>query len=398
MDENNVNMNKNTKKGLMIGGIVVVLLLLIGMLTYFLMPVKPKKVFTIAIERVYESSKENSQVTNTLGGKYTIETDIHSDKTNEEKILEIINNLKISMNYGMDTKDKKMHISLNSDYKDKELLNASIDIQDSNAYVFLQDIYSKQLLVPIEGMDEMFKTFEKANEYEVILKHVKNALDKSLKEEYFSKKNTTITLNGKSTKVIDNQLILNEKNVKEITSVLSDELNNEEFIKSFSTLTDYSEEETKELLMDLKNEEIDLEDGTLIVSIYTKGLQNKFVGLSIHDESDTISILKNKETNYSYEIKVEDKNYKGGVDIKVKDNNINLKVSFDIEGISGSITMDFVENKNISLPKTDTNNTISIENLNESEAMEILNNLQNKEGIVELVQTITSLNSIGFNF
>lgn len=398
MDENNVNMNKNTKKGLMIGGIVVVLLLLIGMLTYFLMPVKPKKVFTIAIERVYESSKENSQVTNTLGGKYTIETDIHSDKTNEEKILEIINNLKISMNYGMDTKDKKMHISLNSDYKDKELLNASIDIQDSNAYVFLQDIYSKQLLVPIEGMDEMFKTFEKANEYEVILKHVKNALDKSLKEEYFSKKNTTITLNGKSTKVIDNQLILNEKNVKEITSVLSDELNNEEFIKSFSTLTDYSEEETKELLMDLKNEEIDLEDGTLIVSIYTKGLQNKFVGLSIHDESDTISILKNKETNYSYEIKVEDKNYKGGVDIKVKDNNINLKVSFDIEGISGSITMDFVENQNISLPKIDTNNTISIENLNESEAMEILNNLQNKEGIVELVQTITSLNSIGFNF
>ncbi len=398
MDENNVNMKKNTKKGLMIGGIVVVLLLLIGMLTYFLMPVKPKKVFTIAIERVYESSKENSQVTNTLGGKYTIETDIHSDKTNEEKILEIINNLKISMNYGMDTKDKKMHISLNSDYKDKELLNASIDIQDSNAYVFLQDIYSKQLLVPIEGMDEMFKTFEKANEYEVILKHVKNALDKSLKEEYFSKKNTTITLNGKSTKVIDNQLILNEKNVKEITSVLSDELNNEEFIQSFSNLMDYSEEETKELLMDLKNEEINLEDGTLIISIYTKGLQNKFVGLSIHDESDTISILKNTKTNYSYEIKMDGKNYKGNIDIKIKDNNINLKVSFDIEGISGSITMDFVENKNISLPEIDTNNTISIENLNESEAMEILNNLQNKEGIVELVQTITSLNSIGFNF
>lgn len=161
---------------------------------------------------------------------------------------------------------------------------------------------------------------------------------------------------------------------------------------------DYSEEETKEMLIDLKNEEIDFEDETLIVSIYTKGLQNKFVGLSIHDKNDTISILKNTETNYSYEIKVEDKDYKGNIEAKIKDNDINLKVSFDIEGISGSITMDFVENKKVSLPEVDTNNVISVENLSENEAMEILNNLQNKEGIVELIQALTSLNSIGFNF
>lgn len=188
MDGNNANMKKNAKKGLIIGGIVVVLLLLVGTLTYFLMPVKPKKVFTTAIEKVYEASKENSNINNTLGGKYTFTTDIHSQKENEEKILEIINNLKISMDYGMDAKDKKMHIALDSDYKDKELLKATIDVKEQNAYVFLQDIYNKNLLVPIEGMDEIFKMLEKLNEYEIILKHVKNALDKSLKEEYFSKK------------------------------------------------------------------------------------------------------------------------------------------------------------------------------------------------------------------
>lgn len=398
MDEKNANIKNNTKKGLIIGGIVLVLFLLIGTLTYFLMPVKPQKVFTTAIEKVYAASKENSLDTSTLGGKFTIATDIHSNKEEEEKILEIINSLKISMDYKMDTKNKKMHIALDSDYKDKELLNASMDIEDNKAYVFLQDIYSKNLLVPVEGLEEMFTTMEKAKEYEVILKHVKKALDKALKEEYFSKESTTITLNGKSVKVTDNQLILNEKNVKEIANVLSDELNNEEFIESFSKLTDYSKEETKEMLENLKNNGIDLEDGTLTISIYTKGLQNQFAGISIHDESDVISILKNTETNYSYEIKIEDKNYKGDIELKVKNNDVNMQVSFDIEGIHGSISMDFIENKNINLPEVDKNNTIAIENLSESEAMEILNNLQTKESITELMQALSSLKAIGLNF
>lgn len=77
MDENNANVKKNKKKGLIIGGIVVVLLLLAGTLTYFLMPVKPKKVFTTAIQEVYEASKSNFN--GIFGGKYTISTDIHSD-------------------------------------------------------------------------------------------------------------------------------------------------------------------------------------------------------------------------------------------------------------------------------------------------------------------------------
>lgn len=395
MDENNANVKKNKKKGLIIGGIVVVLLLLVGTLTYFLMPVKPKKVFTTAIQEVYEASKSNFN--GIFGGKYTFVTDIHSQKENEEKILEIINNLKISMDYGMDAKSKKMHITLDGDYKDKELLQATIDVQESNAYVFLQDIYSKNLLVPIEGMDEIFKMLEKMNEYEVILKHVKNALDKSLKEEYFSKENATITLNGKSVKVTENKLILDEKNQKELAYSLSDELNNEEFIESFSRISEMDKEEVKEMLKDMK-ENVELEDGTLYVSIYTKGINNEFAGIEFKDNKDTISILKNTETNYSYEIKVDDKNYKGDVDIKIKDKDVNMKVSFDIEGISGSVTMNFVENKKVSLPEIDTTNAIPVENLSESEAMEILNNLQNKEGIIELMQTITSLSSIGFNF
>lgn len=395
MDENNANMKKNKKKGLIIGGIVVILLLLAGTLTYFLMPVKPKKVFTTAIQEVYEASKSNFN--GIFGGKYTISTDIHSDNKEIEKILEIVNKLNISMDMGVDTKSKKMHINLDSNYNNKELLKASIDVLNNNAYVFLNDIYNKNLLVPMEGMDEMFSLMENVKDYEIILKYFKDAFNKSLKDEYFTKENKNITLNGKSVKVTENKLILDEKNQKELAYALSDELNNEEFIESFSHISDMDKEEVKEMLKEMK-ENVELEDGTLYVSIYTKGINNEFVGIEFKDNKDTISILKNTKTNYSYEIKVEDKDYKGDIEAIIKDNDVNLKMSFDIEGISGSITMDFVENKKVSLPEIDTTNVIPVENLSESEAMEILNNLQNKESIVELMQTISSLSSIGFNF
>lgn len=395
MDENNANMKKNKKKGIIIGGIVVVLLLLIGTLTYFLMPIKPKKVFTTAIQEVYEASKSNFN--NLFGGKYTFSTDIHSDNKEIEKILEIVNRLNISMDMGVDAKNKKMHIDLDSNYNNKELLKASMDVLDNNAYVFLNDVYNKNLLVPIEEMDEMFSLMENLKDYEIVLKHFKNALNESLKDEYFTKENKNITLNGKSVKVTENKLILDEKNQKELAYALSDELNNEEFIESFSRISDMDKEEVKEMLQEMK-ENVELEDGILYVSIYTKGINNEFAGIEFKDNKDTISILRNTKTNYSYEIKVEDKDYKGDIEAIIKDNDMNLKVSFDIEGISGSVKMDFVENKKVSLPEIDTKNAISIENLSESEAMEILNNLQNKEGIVELIQTITSINSIGFNF
>lgn len=383
------NVKKNTKKGVLIGGILILILLLIGIVTYLLLSVKPKKVFTTAIDKVYNLSKENNQDTEKVSGKFTITTDIHSDEVEVEKILEIVNKLNISMDMGVDAKSKKMHMALDSLYNNKELINASIDILDSNAYVYLNDIYDKSLLVPIEGMDEMFSLMENVKDYEIVLKQFKNALDKALKDEYFTKDNTTITLNGKKVKVIENKLTLNEKNIKEIASILSEELNNDEFIESFSRISATTKEEVKEMLNEMK-QEISLEDGTLFVSIYTKGIKNEFAGISIKDNKDVISLLKNTDTNYSYEIKIENENYKGDIEVKTKGKDGHLKISFDIEKIHGSVTFDFVNNKEVNLPNVDTSNAISIENLSETDSMNILNNLQKKEGIVEIIQAFTS--------
>ena len=395
MDELNMEKQKQ-QKGLLMGGLLVVILLIIGTVaSYFLTP-KPKKVFTTAIESIYSLSKENNKNAETLGGTFTLSTDLHSDQKEQEKILEILNNLNIKIDYKLDTNAKKMQMVLNSHYKDKELLDASMNIENDKAYVFLKDIYSKYLLVPSEGIEEIFKTFENTKDYEVALKHLKNAFEKALKDKYFSKENTTISLNGKNVKVVKNNLVLDEKNLKEIAKVLGEELDNNEFVESCSRITKTTEEEIRKRLKELKDN-IDIEE-TLTVSIYTKGMQNKFAGISFQDDNDTISIFKNTETNYSYEIKANRQNYKGDMEIKVNNKDKSIKLSFDIEGIKGSVTFNFVSNENINFNEINTNNVISTEDLSNQEAMKILNNLQKKEGIVEFIEAITSLYSSNFSF
>ncbi len=238
MNENNVNV-KNKNKGALIGVSVgaIAFLFLIGLLLfYFFIFNKPKQVFTTALDKVYALAKENSQNASRMSGNVKIKTDLHSNDANTEKILDVLNHITINMDYNMDAKMKKMHMVLDTKYKEKELLDASVDILNNNLYVYLQDVYSKYLFVPAEGIEEMFATMEKEKDYEIVLKYFKNALEKSLKEKYFKKENTILSINGENVNVINNQLILNEENLKEIKNTLSEELNKEEFIKIFSNI------------------------------------------------------------------------------------------------------------------------------------------------------------------
>lgn len=393
MDENNVKENKNTKKGILIGAVLIVLLVIGAIVAYYFTPVKPKKVFTIMLDKVYEASKSTQKELNSMVGKMTLKTDIHSNEASIENILGILNDLDIRYEYGMDFKEKRMHVLLDTFYKEKELLNATIQFQDENAYVNLKDIYDKTLQVPMEDLDKVFSMVNQ-NDYDIILKQVKNALEQSLKEKYFSKENTNITLEDKSVKVTKNSLLLNEKNLSEILNTLEQELNNDEFIESFARVTNLSREDVKDML-----EEIDSSDETLenplTISIYTKG--QGFKGIEVTDGIDSFRLLKVTDTEYTYEIKIDGNTYEGNLELQMKENDIHLKISFAINEINGSITFDFGYTENGKLPEFDTSNVISADSLTEEEQMAIMENLQKKEGIALLMQTILNSNMLNIS-
>lgn len=391
--------NKKTKqKGLIIGGILFLVVLLLGMIIFTLVSVKPKKIFTTSIDKVYSYVKENNNTIETTSGKFTFTTDLHSKNTQEEKILDIVNNLILSIHYAVDIDNKKINMDLDSQYKNKELLKANLFVENENAYVFLNDLYSKYIQVPIEGFDEAFATMKNKDDYEIVLKHLKEALNKALKDDYFQKENTTLAIQGKNIKVTENKLILNEKNTKEIASILSVELNNDEFIKSVSKITTNSEEKIKERLNSLQDENKNLNSKNFTISIYTKGFQNEFMGIEFKDEHDAITILKEKKENYSYLLKTNNETYKGNVEIKTNKKDIYLKISLDTKEINGSITFDFVNDETPNIPNIDTSNAILIDSLKDTDSIDILNNLQKNEGVVEFIQSIASLYSANLNF
>lgn len=394
MDENNLNAKKFTKKGILLGGIILIALLIIGAVaTYYFTPIKPKKVFSTALDKVYEASISNQQELDSLIGKMTLKTDLHSNDESIENILKILNDMDIRYEYGMNFKEKRMHVLLDTYYKEKKLLNATFHFQENNAYIYLKDIYDKTLQVPMEGLDEILSMVNQ-KDYDIILTHLRNALDKTLKEKYFTKENATLTLNGKSIKVIKNNLLLNKENLSEILDVLKQELNNDEFLESIAHITSQNKDIVKEWLEKINIEDVTFEK-TITVSIYTKG--HDFKGMEITDGTDTFSLLKDTDTKYTYEIKIDGNAYKGNLELQNNGNDINLKISLDINEINGSFTIDFGYIENGKLPGLDTSNVVSADNLTEEEQMVIMENLQKKEGIALLMQTILNSSMLDFS-
>lgn len=345
------------KKGIIVGVILIVLLLIMG-ITFLLMPVKPKKVFETAINSMTTLSKKDLKENVNI----SLNTNIHSNDKDIEKVLELVNNIKMNINYNVDFNNKKMDMVMDSTYQDKELINLSMNVDNNLAYVYLKDVYDKYIEMPFEN-NEVFNM----EDYEIVLKELNSALNKSLKEEYFKKVNTSIIVNDKSVKVIDNQLVLNNTNIKEIATNLNNELNNDAFRKSFSKLFGLTEEEVKTLFTELQNANLE-EDVT--ISIYTKG--KELVGIGIKSNNEVITIIKNSDTS--------------------------LKINLDIEEINGTINVDVKESNKVNISDVDKNNVIKIDDISNEDGLKIMTNLQKKEGVALLIKTLSSSYSSMLNF
>ncbi len=372
---------EKNKKGIIL--VAIIILLIIAGLFYLFLPTKPKSVFTTAINKVSNMSfDKNDKV---LGANVSMDTDIHSNNKNQEKIFNIINDLDISYNFLMDSDKKQAHISLDTKYEDKNLLGATMDLKDEKAYLFLKDLYSKNLIIPMDGIEAIYNLSNK-EDYKIIVNQISKALEKSLKDKYFSKESSKLELDGKKVKVDKYILKINNENIKEIAQVLSDELNNDEFIDAFARVVKYSSDEVKEALEEMKGEDVSLDDD-IFVSIYLKG--KKYIGFEIADSKEKLAIYKETNTKYLYDITLNKKSYKGNIEINGVKKNFDIKVTFDIEGINGSVTMKVKDLENINFPEIDTKNSVELDSLSQKDQISIYENLEKNEGLISLIENFS---------
>lgn len=378
----------NRKKIYIIGCIILVVLVFsISRYYYISTRSKSREVFISTIDKIFEKIALQDNLSS-ISGNIGIKSDFYSDDESIGNMLDIVNNLDANIKYEVDYNTNKLNIISSTRYNQDELININSYIENKELYINLMDIYDKTIVIPIKKYNNYISALFNQNEIKTVAKYLNKAINNSLKDEYFIKKNTNISINGNDTKVTKNTLTLNSTNLNKIINDIKMELsNNDEFLNSLSQILNQTTEEIKSKIESINN---NLEE-IVTISLYTK--KNDVIGFEIVKTSNarlTLLILKNSENDYSCEIKDSINSYKGNLEIKKSDNSIKFKISSDGK-INGTINIDINYEKNKYINELIKNEIVEIENITDEERIEMFDRMQKKTSIRSLIKSLWKL-------
>lgn len=391
--QNNTNFNKPKKSntGLIVAIVLIIAIIgsLVGAMLYFS---SSKQVFSAMVKKV------TNPLIETVGKDYDSFVTTFDLSTNAEfeqnsdmaMFNDLFNNISLSGKVGLDYKNKLAYMEFDGDYTNEEILSAKMYFEDSKGYAYLNNIFDKYISVDIDGYDDIFAQTDLNDELESIIKGFRDSLNKSLKSDYFTK----TKVNGLS----KHTLVLNQKNFSEITVSMFKYLKeNDEFISSAASISEMDKQEIIDMLNDSIEEiesveEYDTEE-IIEISIYTKGLLNKFAKFEISMESEQILIYLEKEDKEDYvygfetagtEMLTGKLHYKDG-----KETELGLTVELD--GMSLGFDLTYNVEYDEKIEKVDVSNSVNVENLTETDANSILEKLSNNKGLKALLEELEEL-------
>lgn len=395
--------NKNKSNKLLLLLIILLVVVLIGGLGlgYFISK-SPKSIFTRSINKLYKNFSSNlKEDADTVTSNFSLKLNL--DGTEDSKaIMNIINNISLEGKVSIDYLNKLILVTLNSTYDNDKLINADIQYQKGNAYVLLNDIFDKYIV--IGDMDELDNYFEKMQinkDHKIVIAEVKKALIKSLKSEYFESEKTELEINNVKENVVKNNLKITKDNVAQIKKdFLTNLKNDDKFLESYAKLNDSDKDSVKESIQTSIDyaTETDIEDDTLELNLYTKGFTNELVKVELlvknGDESTEISIIKNDDKNYKLKVVSADKEEVNiNINVEKEKDNTTLKISTAVEGQQMSLEIKYSGEYNKEVSAQDVSNSISIDELTEEQASEIMTKLLQNNGVKKLMEAINSIKS-----
>ncbi|MDD4706584.1 MAG: hypothetical protein PHS24_05205, partial [Bacilli bacterium] len=277
-----------------------------------------------------------------IDGKMDINITYNQDNLEEyaifKEVIDAIN--KIDFNYAVkiDSANKKLLYVFNPTIDNEELFNLKFYNQNKSNYVFLGNIYDKYIQLEdtefevTETIDYSLIKEEINQIYNVVVKSLK----KNLKEEYFIKENTTIKLGTESKEVLKSTLVLDEKNVSEITINIIKSLKENKETKKI--ITKYVPEFFDEELEVVEN----TKDGPVL---YFSTYMNKITGKQYRYEIESKSEYEDFSATYNLGEKKEliiSNNYK-----YYGDNIVTYKLLIDTNKEKTNIEMKDTNNETI---------------------------------------------------
>lgn len=378
---------KKSHKGIICAILIVLLVGLIGFGYYY--KNKPDVIFKTAANKAYKAL--NANIANgkskaDLDMAFNISVDGESLLITEDvkPIVDLVNDLLFKFSVYEDLDSNIYKLDLKADYKKNEVINVGAYYENKKAYVNLNDLFDKVIYTDID-LEEVTNKISKAD-VKVLLEELSKALDKALDKASFTSEK--VDLNG--SKVTRNKLTINNENKDQMIKAMVDYLkNSDKFIKALVKVTGETEANVKELL----NEEVNIPklDENIVLSMYTKGLNNSLVKASVGmGDKELLTVTETSKNNYEVSMSEEGIDFKCNVKSE-NENKVSATCSTSVEKIKISYTFNVNVDKNYKLEKPNTSNAVSFENLTEEDTAKIMENLTKKDALQELMGVISSL-------
>ena len=413
-------MSKSRKIGLGIVGTLLVLLI-IGALYYFLVLTKPKNVFENATNQIV--SKVNGLLKETSFFNANEELSLTANVKYSDSDNSVLSKYSYSAQIDLDKNNKNFLGSLNALKDNQEVIGASIQANDTKAYVNIPKIYDKSMIIgDTEELWDVLALNKLSNEdYIYLLNFMEKAFLNSLKNSDFqtSKENKerqiTLTLEENRQKEIVNNIIEEidkDSKAKSIIATMSDTEENEiinnlkqeanylngdkiEIIfntKNFShqiTKIVIKENNVEQLSMTIDNDNYTIVSADLKISI-TKNNKNYDIKINEgNEEIGSITYKKEKATKWQAEFKIEDIHGTVSYD-KVKKDNLKLGLSLTADNKFYNIEANITMQDKANIPEINPSNAVDIDDISENEAMEILTKLMENEFIKDISESLSS--------
>lgn len=247
-----------------------------------------------------------------------------------QKIVENINDLKITYDYQMDKENKNVLLNMSGNLHDTNVFAVQYLKVNNKQYVLLQNILENYIELDNAEVVSNIDINENINDIQVLWKIILKSLNKNIKSEYIKTERVTINLNQKEESVKKTTLNLTKQNQEEILqNLILDLKNNAEAVTIISKYArEFNNKDVEQIIKEMNIEE------DFIFAIYYKDVTNNILMMELINENNnqkivytkdtenTIEILKNNEVIYQITFKIEDKKFT----ISTKDENDTIGI------------------------------------------------------------------------
>lgn len=270
--------------------VILVLGVLVG--TFFVVKevlTSPIKIYERSINEGYELLNAYFKEINSKRLNYDINLDTLANSGTlkvESNIpgVSSFNNLPITYKLVLDAKNEQADLSLNVS-ENKSLIDLQAYLRDKKLYLKENNMYNQWLEVfDISSFNmESVKNNIETNDILNVVKVIKNYVSANLNKDNVTKEVDNIKINEENVKVNSNiYRVSGEDLAKHLEKILEALADDDNALESLADLTFKTKRDIQNILRELNKKEdlfIDVED--LEFKIYTKGLTNTFVGVSV---------------------------------------------------------------------------------------------------------------------